>query len=77
MTPEMTGAAKALENFYATMGAKGQAAGILPDDLIEHYATHLWTGLNKNDSIMRNMINALGMKNLGESPGMAPRSRLP
>ena len=75
LTPEMKGAADALQQYFDVMGKKGQAAGVLPEELLDNYITQLWTGLNKNDGIVRNMMKSLGLKNLAESPGMTPRTR--
>jgi hypothetical protein len=74
LSPEQTQLASTLEDFFKTMGERGQKAGILPDDLLENYITQLWTGLNKNDGVVRNMIRSLGKSNMFEA-GMAPRTR--
>ncbi len=74
LTPQMQQAATAIRQLFDTMGAKGQKAGVLPDELLPDYVTQLWTGLNKNDGLFRNMVTALGIKNQN-GPGMSPTSR--
>lgn len=74
LTPEQAQAEVAAKAFFEEWGKRGQAAGILPEDLLENYVTNLWTGLNKNDSMWRNLVQSLGKRN-NNSPGMSPRSR--
>lgn len=74
LSPEQLQLAATLENIFKTMGERGQKAGLLPDDLLENYITQLWTALNKNDGIVRNMIRSLGKSNMFEA-GMSPRTR--
>ena len=74
LSPEAQQVVAAVRDFFETYGEKGQQAGILPEDLLDNYVTNLWTGLNKNDSLWRNLTQSLGKRN-NNSPGMSPRSR--
>lgn len=74
LTPEMQQVAIAAREFFEKQGEKGQKAGILPDDLLNDYVTQLWTGMDKNASLLHNIKQALGNRNIPH-PGMAPKTR--
>jgi hypothetical protein len=73
LTPEQEQAAKAVQEYFRTTGEKAQGAGVI-EALRDQYVTQLWTGLNKNMSVWRNLVQSLGKSNTF-SAGMSPRSR--
>jgi hypothetical protein len=74
LTPEQHQIAAAVEEYFKTMGDKGQKAGQLPKDLLDDYVTQFWTGLRSNEGIVRNLLRSLAKNNTFD-PGMSPKSR--
>jgi len=75
LSPEARSAAQELQKAYEEIGKRGQAAGILPDELLENYVTQLWVpGLNSKESLLTNLRQAMKARP-DLAPGMAPRSR--
>ena len=73
LTPEMAVAAKIAKEFFEVWGDKGLKAGVL-ESFRDNYVTQLWTGLNKNSSLFRNLMQSLGQRNTFTA-GMSPKSR--
>jgi hypothetical protein len=73
LTPEQKKVAEAVREFFKVNGEKGQKAGAL-ENLVDDYVTQLWTGLNKDKSLWRNLVQSMGRSNTFSS-GMSPKSR--
>jgi hypothetical protein len=73
MTPEMMAVANTVRQFTKDVFENANKAGVI-EHARENYVTQLWSGLNKNQSLFRNLLQALGKSNTF-SAGMSPRSR--
>src|SRR5262249_7219431 len=73
LTREQEQAANVVRDWFRDRGEEAQKAGVI-EELRNDYVTQLWTGLNKNSSLLRNLIQSLGKQNTFSS-GMSPKSR--
>lgn len=75
LSPAQLKYAEVLRKAFDNGGEMGQAAGILPENLLKDYVTQLWVrGLNTKDSLLENLKKSMSAS-AQASPGMSPKTR--